>query len=164
MKSHPTPASGPARGPLTLFAAFIALTLPCLAPPYIKYEGIDATLKLSSVASGLHAATAEMPAISTLRFTKAPDRASPFLLEACGSGAVIKRVTIGWQDAAGTVFRITLQDLIVSSFKMAMDQSVPPQQVEECVLRFQRVEWSYFGPDGAQNTAGGEGLHSANSN
>ena len=42
---------------------------------------------------------------------------------------------------------------------MAMDQSVPPQPVEECVFRFQRVEWSYFGPDGAQNTAGGEGLH-----
>ena len=111
MKSHPTPAPGPAHGRLTLFAVFIALTLPCPAPPYIKYEGIDSTLKLSSVASSLHAATAEVPAFSTLEFTKAPDKASPFLLQACGSGEVIKRVTIGWQDAAGTVFRITLEDL-----------------------------------------------------
>ena len=159
MKSHPTPASGPARGLLASLAAFIVLTQTCPAPPYIKFDGIDGSLALTSVHSSLRAASAGMPATSSLQFTKAPDKASPFLLQACGSGEVIKRVTIGWQDAAGTVFRITLGDLTVSSFKMATDQSVPPQPVEECELRFQSVEWSYFGPDGAQNTTGGEGLH-----
>ncbi len=145
-------------------AGIILLTAavsPCsgAAGVYMKLDGVEAWSVLTGASSDLKAATPEEPAVTSgLRLTKRPDQTSPLLLKACGTGAPVRRLTLAWRDAAGTVFRITLENVFVTSFSAQTDRATPPELLEECALRFTRVEWSWFGAEGAENAAGGTGV------
>ena len=116
---------------VTLYAALAALlvsALPCAAAPglFMKLHGVDAWSSLTGASSEMRAPTATEPvAVSGIRITKLPDRASPLLLQTCGAGTVIPRVTLAWQDAAGTVFRITLENALVSSIQTSRPADAP---------------------------------------
>jgi type VI protein secretion system component Hcp len=129
------------------------------AAVFMKLDGVENWSALTGAASEVKAATDTEPAVtSALRISKYPDQTSPLLLKACGTGAPLRRLTLAWRDAAGTVFRITLENVNVTAFATRTDRSTPPQLLEECALRFTKVEWSWFGAEGAEHAAGGAGV------
>ncbi len=155
----PTVRKHPFAAACAAILALLPLALPCAAAPglFMKLQGVEAWSALTGASSEMKAPTATEPvAASGFRVTKHPDKTSPLLLKACGAGAVLPRVTLAWQDAAGTVFRITLENALVTSFTTSLPAD-GPAPVEECVFRYSTVEWSWFGPDGAENNLGGLG-------
>jgi type VI protein secretion system component Hcp len=137
-----------------------AVTAPCdaAAAVFMKLDGVEKWSALTGAVSEVKAATEAEPAVTpALRITKHPDQTSPLLLKSCGEGAPLRRLTLAWRDAAGTVFRITLENVLVTSFIIKMDKAAP-QPLEECAIRFAKAEWSWFGSEGVENSAGGIGV------
>jgi type VI protein secretion system component Hcp len=163
MKTYPQRALPLLRRLVAVIAVCAAILLPvsssAAAPGvFMKLDGVETWSELIGASSNVKAPTPNEPVVVPgLQISKRPDKTSPLLLQACGAGTVIKRVTLAWRDAGGTVYRITLEDVLVSSFTMATDGATPPQPREDCAFRFGKVEWSWFGTDGAENNVGGIG-------
>jgi type VI protein secretion system component Hcp len=124
----------------------------------MKLDGHEEWSQLTSAVSDVKAATATEPLVRPgVRISKPTDRSSPALLQACGDGSLIKRVTLAWRDADGLVFRITLENARVLSFVATVSPGVP--LLEQCALTFDTIEWSWFGHDGEDVLIGGDGAH-----
>lgn len=140
------------------FLALLLLTIPCAAAPgvFMKLSGSETWSTLTGASSETKAPTATEPlVVSGFRIHKNPDKISPLLLQACGGGTAFPRVTLAWRDAAGTVFRVTLENVLITSFSTSAKAGTTA--VEECVLTYGVIEWSWFGADGAETSAGGLG-------
>ena len=81
-----------------------------------------------------------------LHFTARVSKASPLLFKRCATGQHIKKATLFVRKAGGQqqdYMKITLSDVLVSSYKVAPDEdfdSVPTDQVS---LSFAKIEYSY---------------------
>ena len=92
-----------------------------------------------------------------LHLEKATDATSPLLLEHCGKGTPIPRVTVIRRDASGLQLRISLENALVRRLELKSDTPEIPLPTDLILLESDRIEWSWFGPDGAQLLQGGDG-------
>jgi type VI protein secretion system component Hcp len=165
MKPQFPPAARTLRRLITEAAAIVAVlapAMPCAAAPdvFMKLDGAETWSELAGAASEVKAPTAAEPVVTPgVRISKRSDSASPRLLQACGDGSVINRVTLAWRNAAGCVFRITLGNARVRSFRTAVGQGTLPLPMEECALSFATIEWSWFGHHGEDILIGGQTTH-----
>lgn len=163
MKTNTQPALRLMPRLLAMTAALVVilgLASPSAAAPgvFMKVDGVETWSTLTGASSDMQGPTTAQPVVTPgMQFSKRPDKSSPLLLQACGAGTPIKRVTFAWRDHDGTSYRVTLEDVLVSSFTMATDSSTPPQPLETCDLHFTKIEWSWFGAEGAENYLGGIG-------
>jgi type VI protein secretion system component Hcp len=126
---------------------------------FMKVEGVEAWLPVAAASSEFRPATASAPAATTVvRVAKFADQGTPILVQACGGGAVVKRVTLAWRDNDGTRFRITLDGVSVESMSVTREPGPEPRVLEEYTMQCRMVEWSWFAGDGAEATTGGDGL------
>jgi hypothetical protein len=92
-----------------------------------------------------------------LHLEKPTDATSPLLLQHCGNGTPIRRVTVIRRDASGLQLRITLEDAQVRRLEVGSGTAENPLPTDQITLESNRVEWSWFGPDGAHVLHGGDG-------
>jgi len=96
------------------------------------------------------------PAAFAFEIRKALDRTSPVLLQKCGLGQPLSRVTLAYIRTApqATQYRFTLTNVLVSSFAQSGSTNSSPEQ-EVIQFTFDKLEMAWF--DSAPNggTAGG---------
>src|SRR5436190_22489484 len=98
-------------------AVILGLASPCTAAPgvFMKVDGVETWSTLIDASSDIKGPTDVQPVVTPgMIVTKLPDKTSPLLLQACGAGTPIKRVTFAWRDNDGTCYRVTLEDVMVS--------------------------------------------------
>jgi type VI protein secretion system component Hcp len=126
---------------------------------FMKVEGVEAWLAVTSATSEFLPATASAPAATTVvRVSKFADQSTPVLLQACGGGALVQRVTLAWRDDEGTRFRITMDGVSVESVAVRQKEGTETRVLEEYTMHCRVVEWSWFAAGGAETTTGGDGL------
>ena len=139
---------------------------------YIKIEGIPGELtagpfkgwsRLTSVGSMVsRAGVLGSPASGSTDLacfvSKELDRMSPKLMEACASGDIRRRVSISFVPTTppATRYRITLEDVMISSFGQAFSNdpgaSAPSEQMS---LNFTKIEWACLAVDSVGGNTGG---------
>lgn len=139
---------------------------------YIKIEGIPGELtegpfkgwsRLTSVSSMMSRAGdlgSPTPGGTHLAcaVSKEPDRMSPKLMETCASGDIRRRVSLSFVPTTppATRYRITLEDVMISSFNQAFSNepgaSAPSEQIS---LNFTKIEWACLSVDDAGGNTGG---------
>ena len=92
-----------------------------------------------------------------LHLEKPTDATSPLLLDHCGKGTPIRRVTVIRQDASGLQLRITLENAQVRRLELSSETPETRLPTDLILLESDRVEWSWFGADGAHVLHGGDG-------
>ncbi len=124
----------------------------------LTFDGTGRWIELTRAALHLDPGAPRDP-ISPLKLhlEKPTDATSPLLLEQCGKGTPIRRVTVIRQDASGLQLRITLENAQVRRLELSSETPETGLPTDHIVLESDRVEWSWFGADGAQVLHGGEG-------
>ena len=119
---------------------------------YMKFDGIPGSIPAGPFAgySQLVDATggtvapvaAGIPPVASLSLfaSKRIDKTSPLLMKACGDGTVTPRVTIVWTKGGESFYRVTLVDVVVSSFQTVAEPAELP--LETISLNFQKIEWT----------------------
>jgi type VI protein secretion system component Hcp len=153
----------------------IALLLPAASRAddwYMKIEGIPGELtegpfkgwsRLTSVGSFVSpAGVQESPTPGSTRVgclvSKELDRMSPVLLESCGIGAIHRRVSISFVPTTppATQYRITLEDVMVSSFtQVSASTSGASAPSEQMSLNFEKIQWACLAVDELGGNTGG---------
>jgi type VI secretion system secreted protein Hcp len=92
--------------------------------------------------------------MSDLAFTTRISKASPMLMLACASGNHIKKAVLTARRTGGTEFEfltLTLNDVLVSSFRTGDDWESDGGPVDSASLSFSQVEFEYrsMKPDGS---------------
>ena len=92
--------------------------------------------------------------ISEITVTKLVDKSSPLLFKRAATGQHIKKAVLFVRKAGGEqqdYMKITLEDLLVSSFKTAPSKSSNSVPLESVSLNFTKIEFSYAPqkPDGS---------------
>lgn len=124
----------------------------------LKLQGTGRWVELTGAALHLGPRAAGEPASPLrLELEKPSDATSPVLLEHCGNGTPIRRVTVIRRDPSGLQLRITLEDAHVRRFELRSEPPEVPLPTDRIRLESERVEWSWFGPDGAHTRQGGDG-------
>jgi type VI secretion system secreted protein Hcp len=83
---------------------------------------------------------------SDISVTKLVDKSSPLLFKRAATGQHIKKATLFVRKAGGEqqeYMKITLEDLIVSSFKTAPSKSSDSVPLESVSMNFSKIEFSY---------------------
>lgn len=139
---------------------------------YMKIEGIPGELtegpfkgwsRLTSVGNFVsHAGVQESPTPGNTYLgcsvSKEPDRMSPKLLESCGKGDVRRRVSISFVPTTppATQYRITLEDVMVSSFNQESSKNPKSSTPSEHLsLNFTKIEWACLSVDELGGNTGG---------
>jgi type VI secretion system secreted protein Hcp len=97
-----------------------------------------------------------------LHFTTPVSKASPLLFKRCATGEHIKKATLFVRKAGGQqqdYLKITLSDVLVSSYKVGPDDGSDAVPTDQVSLNFAKIEYSYSptlstGALGAPVTAG----------
>jgi type VI secretion system secreted protein Hcp len=98
------------------------------------------------------------PASFSCEVRKAADVTSPALLQKCGEGQPVRRVSLAYVLArpVATQYRITLDDVLVSSVRHDASRSSPGTlEVEKVQFTFGKIEMACFELDGGGGTTGG---------
>jgi type VI protein secretion system component Hcp len=97
------------------------------------------------------------PASFSSEVRKAFDITSPALLQKCGQGTAFRRVTLAYILARPTAaqYRITLDDVFVSSLGHNGSASSADPELEEVQFTYNKVELSQFDLDSDGGTTGG---------
>lgn len=119
--------------------------------------------QMASVSSSSHGSkSAERANFSDFSFTKALDKATPFIAFACASGQHFPKAVVEICRAGGTdkeVFmRYTLSDVLVTSYSVngtgggGDGESIPTENVH---LSYGKIEWNYIPTDQTTGRAQG---------
>jgi len=89
-----------------------------------------------------------------ISFKKQVDKASPLLFKACATGEHIKKATLYVRKAGGNqqeYLRVTLTDVLVSSYKTGAQAPAGDGETESITLNFAKVSVEYIptNPDGS---------------
>ncbi len=127
-------------------------------PNEIEVQSIQYGLNNTGTASFGGGGSAGKATFQDINFTKKIDKSSPVLLRNCLTGTHFPSAVITTRKAGNApidLFKVTLTDVMVSSWSMTSGGDLPMESIS---LNFARVEWEYFiqGLDGTvKSTAKG---------
>lgn len=151
-----------AAAPLIGLLALLAFGGPASAATdiFIKFEGVEGEevgrfegwSRLLGAIGDVGAPSSSDPnlppvASSGLSVLKRIDKSSPLLMKASGDGSVLPRATLAWIENDVVYFRITLKDVLISSFSTAAETGAT-LPVETISLSYQKIEWSCIAGNG----------------
>ena len=102
---------------------------------------------------------APTPPTFTCRVGKRIDQATPFLVERCGTGLVLGRVTLAYAEGGAALYRIVLEEVTVESVGQRVDDAPEALPVEEISLRFRKASWSAIDVTEVDEIVGGLTTH-----
>jgi type VI secretion system secreted protein Hcp len=127
----------------------------------IPGESIDAKHPNEIIAQGISCGVANTGAAKAsfqdLTIIKGLDKSSPILMLKCASGESIASAVISLRrpgTAPFEFYKVTLQNVIVSSISQKATVGVDEKPVETVTLRFSAIHWTYTPqkPDGSAGT------------
>lgn len=148
---------------------WVALALSGWAGVYMKIEGVDGEVadgpfaKWSQVVgvgskTERPVATTDPPPPPTFEFVvrKRVDKSSPVLLTRCAEGVAVGRVALIYEEGGKVMYRVVLEDVLISSFRQGVPESGEAGLVEEVSMKFVRATWSSILIGDGEEVIGGQ--------
>lgn len=150
-------------------SVWVGMAVSGWAAMYMKIEGIDGEVadgrfakwsEVIGVGSKAErpAATTDPPPPPTFEFVvrKVMDKSSPLLMKRCAEGVAMGRVALIYEEGGKVVYRVVLEDVLISSFRQEVPQSGGGGLVETVSMKFSRATWSSILIGDGQEVIGGQ--------